>query len=98
MKTIDNPINEDGERKLLEQKTINERTLVAWYEVETKSISLMLFHYDEQPNELSKLSPYTTWGYLTHSQGIMMTEQEAAEVVGLYLKDIEEEKFWWEEN
>lgn len=98
LKNINNPIEEDSERKLLEQITINERSLVAWYEIDTKSISLMLFHYDEQPNPLSKLSPYTTWGYLTRSEEKMMSEKEAAEVVSLYLKDIKEENFWWEEN
>ena len=98
MKNINDPIEEDSERKLLEQVTINERSLVAWYEVDTESISLMLFHYDEQPNALSKLSPYTTWGYLTRAEEKMMTEKEAAEVVGLYLKDMEQENFWWEKN
>ena len=96
MKNINNPIDENPERILLEKITINERSLVAWYEVESKSISLMLFHYDEQPNALSKLSPYTTWGYLTRAEEKMMSEAEAAEVVGLYLKDIENENFWWE--
>ena len=98
LKNIANPIEQDSERKLLEQITINDRSLVAWYEMDTESISLMLFHYDERPNDLSKLSPYTTWGYLTRSEEKMMSEAEAAEVVSLYLQDIENQNFWWEES
>lgn len=98
MKTIDNPIDEDGEFKLLEQISINERTLIASYDCSKKTISLVLFHLTDQPNQVSRVVPESTWGYTTHFVDKMMTEKEAAEVVGLYLKDIETENFWWEKD
>lgn len=89
-------ISEDQGWKLLEQKTINDRSLICWYNPNDKIISLSIFHLTDQPNELSKRSPYTTWGYVTFMTTNMMTVQEAAEVVGLYLKDIENDNAFWE--
>jgi len=86
---------EDG-WKLLEEKTINDRTILVWYNPNDQVISLMLFNVSEQPNEVSKRSPYTTWGYVTFFASQMKTPKEAAEVVSLYLKDMENEKYWWE--
>lgn len=98
LKTTKNPIDEDETHKLLEQISINERTLVATYDIANKSISMVLFHLTEQPNQISKLAAESTWGYTTHFVDKMMTEKEAAEVVGLFLKDIENENFWWEKQ
>lgn len=91
-----NKFDEDEGWKLLEQVTINDRTLVAWYNPNDGVISLCMFHLVDQPNELSRRSPYTTWGYVTHFETAMYTSKEAAEVVSLYLQDIEKENFWWE--
>jgi hypothetical protein len=88
--------NEDDGWKLLEQVSINDRSLVCWYNPNDGVISLSLFHLTEQPNEISKRSPYTTWGFVTGMVSGMYTEREAAEVVSLYLQDIERENFWWE--
>lgn len=93
---FNNPIKEDEGWKLLEEISINDRTLIAWYNPNDGIISLILAHLDEQPNELSRKSPYTTWGYITHFVTAMYTCKEAAEVVGLYLKDLEGENYWWE--
>lgn len=93
---FNNPIEENNGWKLLEQFTSNDRTVVAWYNPENTTISLMIFHLTDQPNWLSQKSPYTTWGYLTHAVSKMYTCQEAAKVVGLYLKDLEAENYWWE--
>jgi hypothetical protein len=93
---FNNPIDEQDGWKLLEEFTFNDRTLVAWYNDDTSNISLILTHLTDQPNELSKRSPYTTWGYVTWMVSEMKTCQEAAEVVSLYLQDIEKENWWWE--
>jgi len=81
--------------KLLEDKTINDRTLVCWYNPENEIISLCLFNI-YQTNELSKRTAETTWGFITHAVSEMHTCDEAAEIVGLYLKDMESENYWWE--
>lgn len=85
-----------GHFKLLENITINDRSIVVWYNEQDKSFNLMLFHLTDQPNELSKRSPYTTWGYPTGMLNTLNSESEAAEVVSLYIQDIEKEDFWWE--
>lgn len=82
--------------KLLEQKTFNDITLLCWYNSDDKVIQMSLFNLTEQPNELSQRSPYTTWGYLTHFVQSMYNEKEAAEVVSLYLQDMENNNLWWE--
>lgn len=93
---FNNPIDEDSGWKLLEERTFNDRTLVAWYNPDDGIISLIITHYSDQPNELSKRSPYTTWGYITHMVSGLYTCKEAAEVVSLYMQDIEKENAWWE--
>jgi len=92
------PIDEQDGWKLLERYTFNDRTLIAFYNGDDGGISLILTHYDEQPNELSKKSPYTTWGYVTYAVSHMHTCEEAAKVVGLYMKDMETDNFWWEKQ
>ena len=93
---FNNPIEENEGWKLLEQFTSNDRTIIAWYNPNDGIISLMLFHLTDQPNDLSQRSPYTTWGYMTHAASHMHTCKEAADVVSLYLKDLEQENYWWE--
>lgn len=84
--------------KLLEKRTIGERTLICWYNESNKTSSLSLFHKTKQPNELSKKSPQSKlWGYVTHVATGMMSLPETAEVVSLYLMDMEKENVWWEE-
>lgn len=93
---FDDPIDQEDGWKLLEQVSINDRTLIAWYNPDDGIISLMISHLTDQPNELSKRSPYTTWGYITHMVTGMYTCEEAGNVVSLYLQDMESEKYWWE--
>lgn len=95
---FNNPIDEGDGWKLLERITFNDRTLIAWYNPGNNIISIIITHLYEQPNQLSKQSPYTTWGYVTHFVQGMHTCKEAAEVVSLYLKDIENENAWWEKS
>jgi hypothetical protein len=82
--------------KLLEQKSINDRTIVVWYNPQEAVISLIIFHLTDQPNEFSKQSPYSTWGWATYYTSQMYTEKEAAEVVSLFLQDMESDNYWWE--
>lgn len=89
-------LDEKDGYKLLEEKTINDRTLLCYYNPTDRTISLMLFHLTDQPNSVSKRSPYTTWGYLTFFTTNMMSEKEAAEVVSLYLQDMEKDNYFWE--
>ena len=96
MKLLLETIDEEEGWKLLERKTINDRTLICWYNPDTNIVSLFLFHITEQPNELSKRSPYSTFGYATHYVTSMYTLKEASEVVSLYLQDMENDRFWWE--
>ena len=91
-------IQEDQGWKLLEEITVNDISLIAWYNPNDGVISLSLFNLIEQPNALSKRSPYTTWGWVTYMASQMTTTKEAAEVVGLYLKDIENNNIWWEKE
>jgi hypothetical protein len=86
---------EDGWR-LLEEKTINDRTLVAFYNDDQKIAGLMLFHLTDQPNQLSLRAPEAHWGFCTHMVLDMYTLKEAGEVVSLYLKDMETDNAWWE--
>ena len=94
MKTIS---EEDGWR-LLEQITFNDRTLLCWYNPNNSVISLFLFNAFDKPNSLSERSPESTYGYVTHMVTGMYSELEAAEVVGLYLKDLEKDNIWWEND
>jgi len=100
MRLINSPtmgvIKEEDGWKLLEEKTINDRTLLAWFNPNEDMVSLMIFHVTDQPNEFSKRSPHTNWGYATFWASEMKTMKEAAEVVSLYLQDMENEKYWWE--
>lgn len=96
MKLLLETIDEQEGWKLLERKSINDRTIICWFNPDDNIISLCIFNLNEQPNELSKRSPYSTWGYITHMVTQMYTPKEAAEVVSLYLQDMEKENYWWE--
>ena len=89
-------IDEEDGWLLLEEKTINDRTIVCWYNPNTNNISIMIMHLTDRPNELSNRTPETQWGWVTHIKDGMCTSAEAAEVVGLYLKDMENDDYWWE--
>ena len=96
MSVLKFPSENDKEWKKLEEKSINDRSLIAWYNPESKDFSLVIFHLTDQPNEISKKAPLSTWGFLTHYISGMYTAKEAAEVVSLYLQDMENDRFWWE--
>jgi len=91
-------IEEDEGWLLLEQKTINKRTLISWYNPNSQTISLFLFHNTEKPNEFSQRATPSVWGYPTYFVTNMMTTKEASEVVSLYLQDMEKDNFWWEKD
>jgi hypothetical protein len=92
----DDPIEVDGEYKLLENISINDRSLICWYNGDDKTYNISIFHLTDQPNSISKKSPLTTWGYCTFSICDIESVIEAAEVVGLYLQDMEKANYWWE--
>ena len=90
LKTID----EDNDIKLLEQITINDRSLVATYDKKKKNFQMTIFHLTEKPTNMPIVE--STWGFVRLFVDKMLTTKEAAEVVGLYMKDIENENYWWE--
>ena len=88
---------QDGPFKLLEQTTINERTLVSWYNEKHQDISIALFA-NHRPNELSKRVSQSEWGFATKFITNIATTEEASNLVGLYLKDMKNMNFWWEKD
>lgn len=91
-----NPIDDDGGWLLLERKTVNDRTLLCWYNPNTDMISLSLFNLLERPNDLSKRSVESQWGYMTHYVENIKSDIEATEIVNLYMKDLQSDNYWWE--
>lgn len=89
------PQNEQGMVKL-EEYSFNDRSIVVWYDVHKKLASLMLFHLTDQVNEQAQKSPYTTWGYCTGILLNQMTIPEAGVVISKYIRDMENENYWWE--
>jgi hypothetical protein len=87
---------ENDEWVLLEQCSINDRTILCYYNSNIKQSGIIIFNLTEQPNSLSKKSVYSTWGYVTYCVFKLNTLAEAAEVYGLYLQDMEKDNFWWE--
>lgn len=88
-------LQEDGNFQLLELKKNHERTLICWLNTDDNIVSIALFHKNEKPNALSHRVLLTKWGYPTYFIS-NMTTTEAANIVTLYLKDIQDENFWWE--
>ena len=88
-------LEEDEGFILLELKQINSRTLICWYNPNYGDISVNLFS-NEQPNALSRRTTLSEWGYATKMITNLATPAEAAEVVSLYLQDMEKNNFWWE--
>lgn len=93
---LENKTSENEDVKFLENISFNDRSLVAYYDPSIKTYVIILFHVSEQPNEVSKKSPYSTWGYATRVSGGIYNAKEAAEVVGFFLKDLLDENYWWE--
>lgn len=90
------PIDEDDGWLLLERQTINDRTLLCWYNPNIDQISISLFNLLEQPNQLSQMSTESQWGYMTHYIQDIKSDREATELVNLYLEDLNKENYWWE--
>lgn len=90
------PIEEDDGWLLLERQTINDRTLLCWYNPNTDQISISLFSLLDRPNELSKRASESQWGFMTHYVENIKTDIEATEVVNLFVKDLQSGNYWWE--
>jgi len=84
------------EWKLLEEKTINDRTIIVWYNPSVKTVNFVMFHLTDQPNEISKKSPHSHWGFVTFFVFNISYIKEASEVVSLYMQDLENGNYWWE--
>jgi len=90
------PIDIDEGWKLLEQASFNGRTLICWLNPKNDIISIFLFNLLSQPNDLSRRSNLSQWGWSTHYVSNITTTMEASQVVGLYLQDMEKQNYWWE--
>jgi len=82
--------------KLLEEISINDRTIISWYDADFDKYSIIIFHLYEQPNAMAKQCECSTWGYPTHLITNISTMYEAVEVFTLFLKDFESQNYWWE--
>jgi len=85
-----------GKSKILERYSYNNRTLIASYESESKIISMVIFNSIEQVNDRFKSMKRTKWGFVTYFVDNMVAGSETAQVIGLYIKDIENKNYWWE--
>lgn len=94
---FDNFIEKDGDYKLLEQFSKNGRTFIVWFNSKELTVSAALFS-DSQPNAISKHSKLTRWGYPTKFMSKIEDIDQVASVTGLYIKDIKDGNFWWEDN
>ena len=90
------PIDEDEGWLLLERQTINDRTLLCWFNPKIDIISVSLFNLLKQPNSLSKKINESQWGFMTHYVSNITSDMEATEVVNLYMKDLNAGNYWWE--
>jgi len=88
-------LQEDGNFKLLEIKSINARTLLCWINTNDEIISVALFADEQECDEMDQ-KKLTEWGYPTHFVSNIIFIEEASQVVSLYLKDMEDKNFWWE--
>jgi len=84
--------------RLIDTISINERTIVSWFDLYDKDFSFAIYHLTDQPNTLSKLMPYCMWGYMTYVAPPIADPGEASEVYSLYLKDLIANKNWWEDD
>ena len=92
------PLDEDEGWLLLTRQTLNDRTLLCWYNPDLDKISISLFNLFERPNQLSRNVKEGQWGFMTHFVQNIETDIEATEVVNMYLKDLKGENFWWEKD
>ena len=96
--SLDHYLEEDDGWLLLCRHTLNDRTIIMWYNPEKDQINMSLFHQFEQPNAFSRRAKESQWGYMTYFIEEIKTEDEATEIVNLYLEDIEKENCWWEKD
>lgn len=84
--------------RIIDEIGVNERTIVSWYDKVAKAFSFGIFHISDQPNIQSKVSAYTTWGYLTYIAPPIEDHVEAAQVYDLFLTDMIKGNHWFEDD
>lgn len=84
--------------RLIDEISLNERTIVSWFDKVEKTFTFGIFHIQDQPNTLSQLMPYSMWGFLTFVAQPIADHAEAAEVYQLYLNDMLAGNNWWEDD
>lgn len=89
-------IEEDGGWLLLARHTLNDRTMIFWYNSDTEKINMSMFHAFEQPNDLSRRAKESQWGWMTLFVDGIESPIEATEIANKYLADMENDNFWWE--
>lgn len=95
---FDNYIEEDDGWLLLCRETLNDRTIIMWFNGYTDQVNMSIFHQFEQPNAFSRRAKESQWGFMTHFVENIKTEEEATQLVNLYLKDMDEDNIWWEKD
>jgi len=93
---LKNPLEEDGNFKLLKQVNFTDRTLICWHNIEEDLMHICLFNRTYQPNSLSRRVSGTQWGWPTHVVLNIKGFPEVAKIVELYEKDMKMYNFWWE--
>lgn len=83
---------------MLEEVSVNGRSMIAWKIDRLGTYHLCMFNFDEQPNELSKQSPETNWGYLTYAIDGGKDQKAFFEAIDLYLEDMVKGDYWWEKD
>lgn len=84
--------------RIIDEIGVNERTIVSWYDREAKAFQFGIFHISDQPNIQSKISAYTTWGYLVYIGHPIQDPSEAAQVYDLFLTDLIKGDNWFEDD
>ncbi len=84
--------------RIIDEIGINERTIVSWYDRLSKSFSFGIFHISDQPNVISKITPYSIWGYTVYVAPPIEDHIEASEVYNLFLKDLMDGNNWFEDD
>lgn len=90
------PLFKTKETRVIEEHSTNDRSLVAFYNGDLEQYMILLFHVSDQPTEASRVSPYSTWGYVTAGIDGIHDEEELKKLVNMYLMDIISENTWWE--